>query len=184
MLLVVIFGVVCQAQTTQDTLKADYLTNEVVQKLTNEELIDLIKTTEAMRSNQSLSTHGPDVGDISRNFTNPDFMRPVIISVIISVLLFIAIIISLPLYYNFRKTRSFHQMINGFTEKGQEIPKELILSVSQKRPDLHKAIILMATGVALSTALLVMAPYGELWALGIIPLIIGIGYFVTSRVVK
>lgn len=181
---VLFFGVLGKAQSNQDSLVINQITKEVVEKLSNDELIQLIKEMEAMKYNSSIAFGENQANFLGQQFVNPDFVKSVIISLIISMLLFIILLISLPFYFNLKKTKSFHKMINGFTEKGQEIPKELILSVSQTKSDLHKSIILISTGIAVLLALIVLSNHGRIWAIGIIPIIIGIGYFIASRTVK
>ncbi|MBN2481810.1 MAG: hypothetical protein JXB19_08725 [Bacteroidales bacterium] len=173
-----------RAQENRDTVISNYITKDVVEKLSNEELISLITNLEAMNQNQGIIFGDNETDYIARQFANPDFVKGIIISLIISMLLFIILLITLPLYFNFQKTKSFHRMINGFTEKGQEIPKELILSVSHKKSDFHKSIILISTGIAISFALIFLSPNSKIWAIGMIPLIIGIGYFIAYRVAK
>lgn len=184
LLSILFFGMLCQAQTDQDTLPGNYFTKDVVEKLSNEELIVLIKDIEAMKHGQDILSNefGPD--DVARQFANPGFVKGIAISLIIGMLAFIVLVISLPLYFNLQKTKSFHKMVNGFTEKGQEIPRELIVSVSHKKSDFHKSIILISTGIAISLALIILISNSKIWAVGMIPFIIGIGYYVAFRVAK
>lgn len=181
---VLFFGMLCQAQTGKDTLIGNNITKEVVEKLSNEELIILIKDIEAMKYNQGFLTGESGHDYIARQFANPGFVKGIVMILIISLLLFIVLILALPFYFNFQKTKSFHKMINGFTEKGQEIPRELISSVSYKKSDLHKSIVLMSTGIAIIISLMVSVNDSRIWAIGIIPLIIGVGYLIASRVAK
>ncbi len=181
---ILFFGMLCQAQTVQDSLIGNNISKEVVEKLSNEELISLIKDLEAMKYNQGFLSGESGEEYLTRQFANPGFVKGIVISLIISLLLFIVLIIALPFYFNFRKTKSFHKMINGFTEKGQEIPRELITSVSHKKSDLHKSIVLISTGIAIIIAIMILGNPGRIWAIGIIPLIIGVGYLIASRVAK
>lgn len=178
--LIFMTGIACMAQTKQDSLSATYITEDVVEKLTTEELIMLIKDLEAMKYGPDLSgQHQPT--NFYNEFVNIDFVKSLMICIIISILLFILLVISIPLFFNMKKTRSFHAMIKEFTTKGQEIPKELIISVSQKRSDFHKAIILVSTGLAISVALALLVQGGRIWAVGLIPAIIGVGYYIAYR---
>ena len=184
LIFILFFGVLCKAQTSQDSLVINQLTKEVVEKLSNDELIHLIKDMEAMKYNSGITFGDNQTNFIAQQFANTAFVKGIIISIIVSMLLFIILLISLPFYFNLKKTKSFHKMISGFTEKGQEIPKELIMSVSQTKSDLHKSIILISTGIAVLLALIVLIDHGRIWAIGIIPIIIGIGYFIASRTAK
>lgn len=181
---ILFFGVLGKAQNSQDSLVINQISKEVVEKLSNDELIQLIIEMEAMKYNSGIELGNDRANFLGQQFVNPGFAKGIIISVIIGMLLFIILLISLPFYFNLKKTKSFHKMISGFTEKGQEIPKELILSVSQTKSDLHKSIILISTGIAVLLALIILSNYSRIWAIGIIPIIIGIGYYIASRTVK
>ncbi|MEA1886277.1 MAG: DUF6249 domain-containing protein [Bacteroidota bacterium] len=179
--LILITGIACMAQTKQDSLTTTYITGDVVEKLTTEELIMLIKDLEAMKYGPDYLAGQHQPTNFYEEFVSTDFVKSLMICIIISTLLFILLVISIPLFFNMKKTRSFHAMIKEFTIKGQEIPKELIISVSQKRSDFHKAIILISTGAAVSVALALLVQDGRIWAVGLIPAIIGIGYYIAYR---
>jgi len=179
--LILITGMACMAQTKQDSLSTTYITEDVVKKLTADELIILIKDLEAMKYGPDYIREQTHPTNLYNGFVNTDFVKSLMICIIISTLIFILLVISVPLFFNMKKTRSFHAMIKEFTSKGQEIPKELIISVSQKKSDFHKAIILISTGAAISLALALLVHDGRIWAVGLIPAIIGIGYYIAYR---
>ncbi len=181
--IILFFGIQSYAQIQNDSLVSNQLTKEVVDKLSSDELILLIKDLEAMRYSNGVEFESDETRFIAQQFANPAFVKGIIISLIICMMLFIVLLISLPFYFNLKKTQSFHKMINGFTDKGQEIPQELLLSESRTKSDLHKSIVLISSGIAILLALLMLINHSRIWAVGIIPIVIGIGYYVVYRTV-
>jgi hypothetical protein len=177
---ILLFGILCQAQTMQDSLVPNQISKEVVEKLSNEELINLIKDVEHMKYNRGITIQDDKKMFLAQHLNSRTF----IIGLIISVMIFIILLISIPFYFNVQKTKSFHRMIIGFVEKGQEIPNEIILSVPQAKSDLRRSIILISTGIAISLVLILISSHGRIWSIGIIPVVMGIGYLVSSRLDK
>jgi len=177
---ILLFGILCQAQTKQDSLVPDQISKEVIEKLSNEELINLIKDVEYMKYNRGITLQDDKKMFLIQHLNSRTF----IIGLIISIMIFIILLISIPFYFNVQKTKSFHRMIKGFVEKGQEIPNELILSVPQAKSDLRRSVILISTGIAISLVLILISSHGRIWSIGIIPIVIGIGYLVSSRLDK
>lgn len=174
---ILFFGVLCKAQINPDSLVTNQITKEVVEKLSNEELINLIKEIELMKYNQGFPFTADKMMTINQQFR-------IFFILIFCIMIFIILLILIPFYLNLQKTKNFNKMINGFVEKGQEIPKELILSVYQAKADLHKSIILISTGIGISFVLILLDIGGRIWSIGFIPVIIGIGYLVSSRLEK
>jgi hypothetical protein len=176
---ILVIGALCKAQINPDSLINYPITKEVVEKLSNEELINLIKNIEATKENYGLLGEDRKVY-FAQRFVTPQF----IIGIGFIILLFFIRLISIPFYFNHRKTKSFHGMINGFIEKEIEIPQELLVINSQSKSDLRRSIILIFTGIAVILTLVVLIDHSRIWTIGIIPIIIGIGYLIASRTVK
>lgn len=183
---ILFIGILCNAnglrndnKINADSLSTNLITKDVVEKLSNEELINLIKEIEYMKYKQ-VNFEDDKKMFVGQYLNNPGFIQ----TLIIALLIFIILIISIPFYFNYRKTKSFHNMINNFVNKGQEISKEVVLSAYQFKPDLHKSIIL----ISIAVGIFILAMFTDLgdrtWAIGFIPLIIGIGYFIISRLEK
>ena len=181
--MVLFFGIHCYAQNQQDSLVSNQLTKEVVEKLTGDQLMLLIKDLEAMKHSYPIGFYDDESRFIAQQFANPAFLKGIIISLIIGMLLFIVLLISLPFYFNLKKTQSFHKMIKGFTDQGQEIPQEFLTGESRTKSDFHKSIVLISSGIAILLALLVLMNHSRIWAVGIIPFVIGIGYYIAYRTV-
>ena len=94
--------------------------------------------------------------------------------------------IYIPFYFNFKKIKGRQLIINNYLEKGKEVPDELISPTIKKttRSDFHKGIILIATGLGICTALLALKIENNFWTLGLIPILIGIGYLISQRFYK
>jgi len=170
----------CEGNYDQDSIQNVQITKEVVEKLHNDELIQLIKDLEYIRSTQGEKYFVDDPYDLIVKYAN----NPSFILGLISILMIVIILlISIPFYFNYRKTRSFHRLIYSYIERDKEISNNIILSNFKSRTDLQKSIILIFTGIGISIVLALVIG-GRSWSLGLIPFIIGIGYFVTSRLEK
>jgi hypothetical protein len=172
--------IICSANSIQDSIIAPQFSQEVVEKLSNEELIQLIKDVEYIRKQDGQSfTNDPNdkKNFVFQHLSNRTFVK----GLIISLMIFIILLISIPFYFNFRKTKSFHRLIENFINKDKEIPSNIILSTYQTKSDIQKSIILIATGIGLSIVLLLLGIGGRIWSIGLIPIIIGFGYFIASR---
>jgi hypothetical protein len=167
------------ANSSQDSVPNLQISKEVVEKLSNEELIQLIKDVEYIKS-----THNIKFTDDKKNFalqhlSSRDFVK----GFIISLMIFIISLISIAFFFNYIKTKSFHRLINSFIARDKEIPSNIVLSTYKTRSDLQKSIILIAVGFAVAIVLpiLEIGEADRIWSIGLIPGIIGIGYFVSSR---
>jgi len=169
--------IICNANSNQDSLKNHKISKEVVEKLSNEELIQLIKDLEYIENTKSIKYTDDKKDFILQHLNNRTFVK----GLIISLMIFIILLISIPFYFNFRKTKSFHRLIENFINKDKEIPSNIILSTYQSKSDIQKSIILVATGIGISIVLLLLEIGGRIWSIGLIPIIIGLGYFIASR---
>ena len=96
------------------------------------------------------------------------------------------ILVAVILFYRMRKTRLLHETIARLVEKGQPIPEALLSprSAPQKKlSDLRTGIILIAVGLGLSIFFYAITDRSDanVWAIGIIPLLIGVGYVVAWK---
>jgi hypothetical protein len=176
-LLVSFIAVISYANSNRDSIPNHQISKEVVEKLSNEELIDLIKDVEYIRNTKNLRMKDEKPEMLFQHLSNRDFVKGLIISIFI----FILLIISLPFYFNLRKTKSFHRLISTFIEKDKEIPENIAMSTFQSKTDLNKSIILVSTGISISLVILILDIGDRIWSIGLIPIIIGIGYYLASR---
>jgi hypothetical protein len=125
-----------------------------------------------------------DHGDI------PLTVLPVAIIAIVSVFGFPVAIVAVIMFSNWAKNRSLHKTVRMMVEKGQPIPPALlstpaaVSAATGLRPwyDLRRGIVLMAVGVGIIMFFGISAGWDEgVWALGLIPGLIGAGYILAWR---
>ena len=161
-------------KSTKDSvkLKTDInLSEEVVKKLTNQEIVDIIKYKEELINERKLAAVKDDQPPV-----------PILIVIFGSFVLMMFI----PFYFSMRRTKSLHMMMNSLIEKGHDIPKELLFPVRRRsvRSDQHKGIILLALGVSLCIVLYftkIENVQNNSWTIGFIPLLIGVGYMISHK---
>jgi hypothetical protein len=78
-----------------------------------------------------------------------------------------------------RRDRVLHETLRAMIEKGVEIPDTLLMNGKKPGSDRRRAIILGAAGVGLTICILAMNGVADgSWAIGLVPVLIGAGYFV------
>ena len=83
-----------------------------------------------------------------------------------------------------RYTEQRHQTLRAMVEKGAQIPPELLAPPKQPpnpHRDLRRGILLVCAGLGLGLFFLIEDGWDEA-ALGLIPIFIGIGYLIVSRI--
>ena len=163
-----------------DSIKTDLnLSSEVVKKLDSKEIVEIIKFREKLVHDKEMATKfAVDPSKMIGNFIP---LMPIIFFT------FILLVLTIPFYFNYKKTKGRQLIINNLIEKGQEIPQELLFpQVKTSRSDLQKGIILISFGLSICIVLLsIKIPVNlNLWTLGLIPLFIGIGYLVSFKLNK
>lgn len=156
----------------KDSIMTDLkLSDDVVKKLDNKDVVETIKFIEQLLLDREMATR---FADPSRTIT--DFM-PVIFFIFLLIALYI------PFYFDFKKVKGRQLIINNLIEKGKEIPNELLSPTVKKnvRSDFHKGIILIALGLSLCFVLFVLKITNNYWTIGLIPMFIGIGYLISFR---
>jgi hypothetical protein len=125
-----------------------------------------------------------DHGDI------PLAVLPIAIIAIVTVFGFPVAIVAVIMFSNWAKNRSLHKTVRMMVEKGQPIPPALlstpaaVSAATGLRPwyDLRRGIVLMAVGVGIIMFFGISAGWDEgVWALGLIPGLIGAGYILAWR---
>jgi len=83
------------------------------------------------------------------------------------------------LFAGYRRDRNRHETLRVLIEKGAPLPPEM-LSVP-KGSDLRRGVVLLAAGLGLTIFLLAFPVRPGLWAAGVVPGLIGIGYLLVWR---
>jgi len=120
----------------------------------------------------------------------PLTVLPIAIISILAVFGFPVAIVAVIMFSNWAKSRSLHKTVRMMVEKGQPIPPALlstpaaVSAAAGLRPwyDLRRGIVLMAVGVGIIMFFGISAGWDEgVWALGLIPGLIGAGYILAWR---
>jgi len=128
--------------------------------------------------------HEADSGDI------PKDVMPVAAIAILAVFGFPVAIVAVIMFSSWAKARSLHRTVRMMVEKGQPIPPGLlstptaVTAAASLRPwyDLRRGIVLVAVGVGVIMFFGISAGWDNgVWALGLIPGLIGVGYLLAWR---
>jgi hypothetical protein len=91
-------------------------------------------------------------------------------------------IVALVLRKRLQQARLLHETIRMMIDKGQPIPPELLQPPGPRRPrsDLRRGLVLLGIGIGLTVWLAMDG--GTKWALGLIPLLMGVAFLITWKV--
>jgi len=160
---------------SSDSIKTDLkLSGDVVKKLDNKDIVEIVKFKEQLLHDKEMATKfAVDPSKFIGNFIP---LMPIIFFT------FILLVLAIPFYSNFKKTQGRQLIINNLIEKGQEIPKELIVPAKRNvRSDFHKGVILIALGLSVCIVLFVLKIAHNYWTFGLIPLFIGVGFLISFK---
>jgi len=123
--------------------------------------------------------HGNDI---------PEAVLPIVIISLLAVFGFPVAIVAVIMFSSWARTRSLHRTVRMMVEKGQPVPPELLSSPAAApvtvRPwyDLRRGIVLVSVGVGVIMFFGISAGWDNgVWALGLIPSLIGLGYLLAWR---
>ena len=118
----------------------------------------------------------------------PAKVLPIVIISILAVFGFPVAIVAVIMFSSWARTRSLHRTVRMMVEKGQPVPSELLSSPAAApvtvRPwyDLRRGIVLVSVGVGVVMFFGISAGWDNgVWALGLIPGLIGLGYLLAWR---
>lgn len=161
-----------------DSVKTDLnLSDEVVKKLDNKDIVEIIKYREKLAQEKELENAKMNLS--AREGDYSDLILIILIGV------FILSLFVIPYYFNLKKAKGRHQIILNLIEKGKDIPNDLF--ANPKKPqkprgsDLHKGISLIAFGLSLCIVLFILRVHNNFWTIGLIPAFIGIGYIISFK---
>jgi hypothetical protein len=84
----------------------------------------------------------------------------------------------------YRMFRQRSETLRLMIEKGVQIPPELITPKPRPGADLRRGLLLVTFGVGLGIFLAATAREPGVWTLGLVPLLVGIGYLAAWRAIK
>lgn len=155
--------------------KAGTLTSVIVNKLSPEQITDVLKAMEQRKADEAKS--------------NSPFMKgfdPVAFAAVTLFFGTVVIAIFIPLFMRFRKNRMTQETVRLMVEKGASIPPELLIEPVAPTSDLRRGIKGLAFGLGLTLFLVAFRDLREegLWAVGLIPLFVGLGHLAIWKVEK
>jgi len=110
-------------------------------------------------------------------------MDPIFLAIPLVVMTAPVVIVLILLRYRHRQTQARYQTLLQLADKGVELPPELLVEPSVAHLERRRAMVLIGTGLGLMAMFLSMPGQLEngpsahsLWGLGLLPLMIGLGY--------
>ncbi|HET8940722.1 MAG TPA: DUF6249 domain-containing protein [Rudaea sp.] len=93
------------------------------------------------------------------------------------------LIVTIVLGYRDRQTQARYRTLLQLAEKGVELPPQLLMEPQVAYSERRRALVLIGAGLGLMAMLLALPGQldngqriGSLWGLGLLPLMIGLGY--------
>jgi len=115
----------------------------------------------------------------------PEFVLPIVVVSLLTVFGAPVLIVAVIMYFGFSKSRMQHRTVRMLAEKGQPIPAALLAPPTpavRQRSDMRRGVVLTMIGVGLMLFLGATTEWeGGSWTLGLIPLLIGVGYLVVWK---
>lgn len=175
------FSILSTHAQDDSTAKSLELSKEVLDKLSSEQIFELAMEKEKLKFEHEAAM-AEKFGVNGQEIMND--MMPSEFTMVISILIFfcfLIMLVAIPFYFNQRKSRSRLNLLGKFIDKDKDIPKELMLSEKKARSDLHRAIILISLGISVGLFLYLLKLEESYWTIGLIPTIIGLGYFLSFK---
>ena len=155
-----------------------------IEKLSSSQILELAKESERLKFEHEAAMaekFAVNPQDILKDVMPSEFVMGFAMVIFFT---FLLMLLFIPFYFNQRKSKSRTNLLAMFIEKDKDIPKELMLSERKSRSDLHRAIILISLGLSVGLFLFLLKLEGSYWTVGLIPIIIGIGYFLSFKFAK
>jgi hypothetical protein len=116
----------------------------------------------------------------------PEEVLPIVAISVLALFGFPVAIVAIIMFSSWAKSRSLQRTVRMMVEKGQPVPPELFASPAGSviRPwyDLRRGIVLLAFGIGIVMFFGISAGWDVgVWALGLIPGLIGVGYIFAWR---
>jgi hypothetical protein len=92
--------------------------------------------------------------------------------------------VGLTLYFRYARERQRHETLRKMVEKGMEIPPDLLVPPIRAASDLRRGLVLLGAGIGLLVLLITFPDRDvrDLWAVGLIPILMGAAYLATWRI--
>jgi hypothetical protein len=149
------------APELNDALKEAGITPEIAQKLTGDQIFEIL-----------------------RKRAGSEEMRQEGLVVPLAFFLFLFLGVTAGLYIAFRKDRERQETLRAMIQRGETIPRELLVPPTKKFGDLRRGIILLAGGLGLAIFIGVMPTDRGVWTVGVIPMLLGVGYLLAWKLTR
>ena len=135
----------------------------------------------------TINDHDADLDRLDHG-KSPDDLPGMVIPIVGIVFLTIfgapVLIVALILYFSFSRQRALHRTVRMMVEKGQPVPEALLNPppAQRQRSDVRRGVVLTMIGVGVTVFLGAASEWeGGAWTLGLIPLLIGVGYLLVWK---
>ena len=175
------FSILSTHAQNDSTPKTLELSEEVLDKLSSEQILELAKEKERLKFEHETAMaekFGVNGQEIMNDMIPSEFTM---VTTIVIFFTFLIMLVAIPFYFNQRKSKSRINLLGKFVDKDKDIPKELIISEKKARSDLHRSIILISLGISVGLFLYLLKLEQSYWTIGLIPTIIGLGYFLSFK---
>ena len=89
------------------------------------------------------------------------------------------LVVGLILWYKARRNQLMHETALKLAENGQPVPASLFADETSSFASLRNGVVLLMLGLGISLALFLCSI--KLWAVGIIPMFMGLGYLIVWK---
>jgi hypothetical protein len=152
-----------------------------IEKLSSDQILELAKEKEKLKCEheKAMAEKGMELPQkLIKEMMPSEF---VMVIGPIFFLAFLLMLVIIPFYFNQQNSKTKFNLLSKIIDKDKDIPKELLSLEKKPRSDLHKAIILICLGLSIGLFLFVLKLEKNYWTIGLIPTIIGIGYFISFK---
>src|ERR1700731_2386352 len=115
----------------------------------------------------------------------PEAVIPLVGIIFLTVFGAPVLIVAVIMYFGFSRNRMMHRTIRMMVEKGQEVPPALLVPpppAQRQRSDMRRGVVLVMVGLGLMLFFGAVNNWESgVWAIGIIPFLIGAGYLLVWK---
>jgi hypothetical protein len=144
----------------------DELAPATLEKLSPDQIVEVLRKREQTKVALAESRSGPPA-----------------VAIVVPLALFVCalLLVASFLYFRHRKEREQQTTIRLMVEKGVTVPIEFLAPRAPKHSDLRHGVVLAAAGVGLAAFLKVAHTPPGAWAIGLMPLFVGVGYLIVWK---
>ena len=153
---------------------------------------DSIEHSVKRKTSRNFSVSGPSI-TVNRHHRTDDFdvedgalMAIPIVGIIFTTLFGAPVlIVAAIMFFSYLRSRSLHRTVREMVAKGQPVPPALFAPppAIRARSDMRRGVVLVMVGIALMIFFGAVNDWeGGVWALGIIPFLIGVGHLIVWKI--